>query len=84
VWGINWYQLKNVKMYMPRQANRSLGFLFYFAILLPGNHLVAFNDNPGHTLLVAYFSLLTFIYISLLRLPKLAIKETLKKYPQIA
>ena len=84
VWGINAYQIKNVKMYMPRQANRSLGYLFYFAILLPGNHLVAMNDNPDHTLLVTYFSLLTFIYISLLRLPGLAIRETRKKYPQIA
>lgn len=83
VWGINSYRLKNVKMYMPRQANRSIFLILYLVVFLPGNHLIAFNE-PGHTLLVTYFSLLTFTYVSILRLPDLAIKETLKKYPEIA
>lgn len=83
VWGINTYRLKDVKMYMPRQANRSLGLIFYLAIFLPGQHLIAFNE-PHHILSVIYFSLLSFIYISIGRLPHLAIAETLKKYPQIA
>lgn len=83
VWGVNRYRLKDVKMYMPRQANRSLSLVLYLAIFLPGNHLIAFNE-PGHALLVCYFSLLTFIYVSILRLPDLAIQETLKKYPQLA
>ncbi|AEV33529.1 hypothetical protein Oweho_2561 [Owenweeksia hongkongensis DSM 17368] len=84
VWGINAYRLKDVKMYMPRQANRSLGLILYLAIFLPGNHLIAFNDYPSHILLVTYFSLMTFIFVSILRLPDLAIKETLKLYPEIA
>lgn len=83
VWGVNSYRLKDVKMYMPPQANRSLGLVLYLAIFLPGNHLIAFNE-PSHALLVSYFSLLTFTYVSILRLPDLAIKETLKKHPQLA
>ena len=84
IWFINDYRLNKVKMYMPRQANRSLGLILYLGVLLPGNHLIGLNADPSHTLLVSYFSLLTFIYISCLRLPNLAIKETLKQYPQLA
>lgn len=81
--GLNNYRLRNIPMFMPRHANITLGGILYFIIFLPSQHLLRI-DNPSHQLLVAYFSLLTFLLISFARLPKLAIAETLKKYPQIA
>ena len=81
--GVNSYRLRNVPMFMPRHANIILGGILYFIIFLPSQHLLRI-DNPNHVLLVAYFSLLTFSLISFARLPKLAMAETLKKYPQIA
>lgn len=81
----NYFKLKHTNLFLPRQANYYLGTFFYFSVYLPYYFLILTQDErPNHFLLVTSLSLMTFIFISFIRLPKLAIEETLKKYPEIA
>ncbi|WP_417610839.1 hypothetical protein [Owenweeksia hongkongensis] len=82
---INYVQLKDIDLFLPKHANYYLGSFFYFSVYLPYYFLILIQDErPNHFLLVASLSLMTFIFISFARIPKLAIKETLKLYPEIA
>ena len=82
---VNYYQLRHTRLYLPRQANNYLLSIFYVAIYMPFYFTqLAHNGKPGHLLIVALFSIMTLIFICFIRIPKLAIAETLKKYPQIA
>lgn len=81
----NYFKLKNTHLFLPKHANYYLGSFFYFSVYLPYYFLILTQDEvPNHFILVASLSLMTFIFISFARIPKLAIDETLKIYPEIA
>lgn len=83
VWFINKKQLQHVKLYTPRQVNRvviklfggMLGITYWYYKLI---------NTTDQWVVVCCFGLLSMILIAMLRIPKAAINETLKKYPQLA
>lgn len=82
VWFINKKQLQDVKLYMPRQANQVT--IRLFASVLGATYwYYKLINTTDQWIVVCSFGLLSMIFISMLRLPKLAIAETLKKYPQL-
>lgn len=80
---INYQQLKRVPLFAPRQVNKSMTGL-YLLMYFPGTFIIDNMEHPEGWLLAAYFSFICFTLISFARIPRLAIKETLKNYPQIA
>ena len=80
---LNYQQLKRVPLFAPRQVNKSMTGI-YLLMYFPGTFIIDKMEQPGHWLLAAYLSFICFTLISFARIPRLAIKETLKNYPQIA
>ncbi len=81
---LNEIRLKKVAMYLPRKTTRALGWVLYLLVYIPGNHIWITGNVLSNTFGIIYFTFLTIALISFYQIPKLAIEETHKLYPQIA
>ncbi len=71
-------------MYLPRKTTRALGWVLYLLVYIPGNHIWITGNVLSSTFGIIYFTFLTIALVSFYQIPKLAIEETRKTYPQIA
>ncbi len=80
----NYFRFKRIPWYLPKRANKALGWIFYFAFYLP--FYVGFFDiinswNPVAT--IAILTILTLGLYAFYTVPKKLLAQTLKMYPQI-
>lgn len=80
----NTIQLKKVELFLPRKTNKALGWVLYFTAFIPGFIAQVPFETLSPTFTTAYFTFLSLLCIAFYQVPKLAIKETRKIYPQIA
>lgn len=82
---VNYLRLRKIEMFLPREANRALGWIFYALFWIPGQPLMWRGGEPINLLYpLVYFSLFTLVFIAFYRVPKMAVQETRQIYPQMA
>lgn len=82
----NEWQLRKVKMFLPRKSNRQLAWITYFLIYLPNSPFLPWTNGPAapNFWMISFAVLASLNTIVFIQLPKISIRETRKIYPQIA
>lgn len=81
----NTFVLKDTDSFLAKKTSRSLGWITYLIIYIPGGNLYLFHaDAFSPTYATIYFTILTITMVAFWRIPKLAIEEAKKIYPKTA
>ncbi len=79
----NYFHLKRVPLYLPRQANRSLGSLFMIGGWYPTIGHIFNQIAPTWPWLACFYTLMSLALLAFIKIPQLAIAETEHLYPNI-
>ncbi len=81
----NTFTLRNSNFFLAKKTSRSLGWVAYLLLYLPGGNTILFSaDTFSPIFLTIYFTILTLALVAFWRIPHLATQEARKLYPEIA